>query len=87
MERLSLEDPEGGPVETASRSDLCHEIRVAMRELPEKFRSILVLRELEGLAYTEISEILGISKGTVESRLFRARARLKERLERALKDL
>ena len=87
MGRLPLEDPDGGPIETASRSDLQREIRLAMQELPEKFRSILVLRELEGLAYTEISEVLGISKGTVESRLFRARARLKDRLERALKDL
>ena len=41
---------------------------------------MLVLREFEDLSYQEIADTLGISIGTVESRLFRARARFKERL-------
>jgi RNA polymerase sigma-70 factor (ECF subfamily) len=49
-------------------------------ELPEIFRTVLVLREFEELAYQEIADLLGISIGTVESRLFRARARFRERL-------
>lgn len=51
-----------------------------LAELPEIFRTVLVLREFEELAYQEIADLLGISIGTVESRLFRARARFRERL-------
>jgi RNA polymerase sigma-70 factor (ECF subfamily) len=57
-------------------------VREAVEALPPRFRAVLVLREVEGLRYEEIAEILDISLGTVESRLFRARRRLKARLER-----
>jgi len=57
-----------------------HEV---LLELPEIFHTVIVMREFEGLAYQEIADILGISIGTVESRLFRARARFKEHLLRA----
>ena len=56
-------------------------VRRAVAALPAVFRSVLVLRELEGLRYEEIAQILGLSLGTVESRLFRARRRLKALLE------
>ncbi len=49
-------------------------------EMPEIFRTVLVLREFEDMAYQDIADVLGISIGTVESRLFRARARFKEKL-------
>jgi RNA polymerase sigma-70 factor (ECF subfamily) len=52
--------------------------REALDELPEIFRTALVLREFEEMAYQDIADLLGISIGTVESRLFRARARFKE---------
>lgn len=52
--------------------------RAVVDQLPEKFRTILVLREFEGLAYNEIAEVLGCQLGTVESRLFRARKRFKD---------
>ena len=48
--------------------------------MPEIFRTVLVMRELEEMAYQEIADVLDISIGTVESRLFRARARFKEKL-------
>jgi len=51
-----------------------------LSELPEIFRTVLVLREFEQMAYQEIADLLGISIGTVESRLFRARARFRDRL-------
>ena len=47
--------------------------------LPGKFRQVLVLREIEGCSYEEMAEILGIPRGTVESRLFRARKMLKDK--------
>ncbi len=49
--------------------------------MPEKYRTMLVLREYEGLSYEELARVLGLAKGTVESRLFRARERLKALLE------
>jgi RNA polymerase sigma-70 factor (ECF subfamily) len=48
----------------------------ALQELPAEFREAIVLRELEGLSYKEISEIANVPVGTVMSRLARARARL-----------
>jgi RNA polymerase sigma-70 factor (ECF subfamily) len=48
--------------------------------MPEIFRTVLVMREFEEMAYQDIADVLGISIGTVESRLFRARARFKEKL-------
>lgn len=68
------------PAEEFSRQDLRGAVREAMARLPEKFRTILVLRELEGLAYEEIADVLAISLGTVESRIFRAREKLKKLL-------
>lgn len=56
------------------------EVVEAIDDLPEEFRLVLVLSDLEGLAYQEIAEIVGIPVGTVKSRLFRARRRLQERL-------
>jgi RNA polymerase sigma-70 factor (ECF subfamily) len=58
-------------------------VRRAVQALPSKFRAVLVLREIEGLRYEEIASILDLSLGTVESRLFRARRRLKILLTRA----
>ena len=79
---LPLADGADSPDQGLHNKDLRAEVRMAMGHLPEKFRTILVLRELEGLQYEEISAVLRISKGTVESRLFRARAKLKIELER-----
>ena len=55
----------------------------AMNHLPDRLREVLALRELEGLSYREIAEVVGIPKGTVMSTLFRAR----ERFRRAASDL
>jgi RNA polymerase sigma-70 factor (ECF subfamily) len=52
----------------------------ALKGLPEEGRAAFVLRELEGLSYDEIAEALKIKKGTVSSRLFHARKRLRQGL-------
>lgn len=56
---------------------ITHEI---LEGMPEIFRTVLIMREFEDMAYQDIADVLGISIGTVESRLFRARARFKEKL-------
>ena len=61
--------------------------RQVLDTLPEKYRTILVLREYEDMAYNDIAKVLECSIGTVESRLFRARHRFKEALERKHPDL
>jgi RNA polymerase sigma-70 factor (ECF subfamily) len=61
--------------------------REVLETLPEKYRTILLLREFEDLSYTDMAEVLECSIGTVESRLFRARQRFKEALTRLHPDL
>ncbi len=62
------------------KSEIVEITRSVLQELPDIFRDVLILRELEGLSYQEIAESLEISIGTVESRIFRARAKFKEKL-------
>lgn len=56
---------------------ITHEV---LEELPEIFRTVLVLREFEEMAYQDIADVLEVSIGTVESRLFRARNKFKQKL-------
>jgi RNA polymerase sigma factor (sigma-70 family) len=55
-------------------------LRHALEELPEEFREVIVMRELEGMGYKEIAEVAGVPIGTVMSRLARARQRLQRLL-------
>ncbi len=71
-----------GPRQQASRRELREAVRRAISDLSPRYREILTLRELQGLTYNEVATVLRISIGTVESRLHRARAKLKTRLER-----
>lgn len=64
------------------REEVARITHAVLAELPEIFRTVLVLREFEDQSYQEMADLLGISIGTVESRLFRARARFKETLTR-----
>ena len=59
-------------------SDRQADIETMLNTLSAEHREVLVLRELQGLSYKEIADVLGIPQGTVESRLFRARQQLKE---------
>jgi RNA polymerase sigma-70 factor, ECF subfamily len=64
-------------LEAKELSELTHEV---LSHLPDIFRTVLVMREFDDMAYQEIADTLEISIGTVESRLFRARARFKDKL-------
>lgn len=57
-------------------------VQAALMTLDEESRAVVVLREIKGMSYTEISEALTLPEGTVKSRLFRARTVLKSKLAR-----
>jgi RNA polymerase sigma-70 factor (ECF subfamily) len=73
---LPLPDPGESPEQYAERADLRRLLESALAELPEDLRTILVLQQL-GMDYPELAEVLGIPLGTVKSRLFRARERMR----------
>ncbi|MEZ4239687.1 MAG: sigma-70 family RNA polymerase sigma factor [Myxococcota bacterium] len=68
------------PSRQLERKQLFARIMEAMDELPEDQRQVILLRELEGLQYKEIAEVMGIPEGTVMSRLFYARKKLQKLL-------
>ncbi len=68
------------PDASLAQSEVAAITQEVLAGLPDIFRTVLVLREFEELSYQEIADVLGISIGTIESRLFRARARFRERL-------
>jgi RNA polymerase sigma-70 factor, ECF subfamily len=68
------------PADVAQRADVARAIQQALDDLPPYHRGVIVMRELEGMSYQEIAEAMGVSKGTVMSRLFHAR----QKLQRAL---
>jgi RNA polymerase sigma-70 factor, ECF subfamily len=64
------------PQANALRRELGEQLEHALRQLPEKHRAILILREVDGLSYEELAETLEVPVGTVMSRLFHARAKM-----------
>lgn len=68
------------PRRTMERQQLYGRIMDAMEKLPDDQRQVVLLRELEGLSYKEISEVMDIPEGTVMSRLFYARKKLQKLL-------
>ena len=87
IEQDDREAGHGGAAEPLIEEEMRRVTREVLETLPEKYRTILILREYEDLSYTEMSDVLACSIGTVESRLFRARKRFKEALERNHPDL
>lgn len=69
------------PDDHLATSEFYECLRIAIADLPEAFRTTIVLREIEGMAYEEIAEITGVSLGTVKSRIARARAKLQSVLQ------
>jgi RNA polymerase sigma-70 factor, ECF subfamily len=83
-ELVDVPDAGVDPMESLESAELTRALEVAIGELPEERRIIVVLRDVQGLAYEEIAAALGIELGTVRSRLHRARMELKDKLERFL---
>lgn len=79
-----LSRPDGAdPLDVVHRGQLADRIGKALEALPPYHRGVIVMREVEGLSYEEMAEAMGVSKGTIMSRLFHAR----QKLQRALADL
>lgn len=87
---LSVEDGEmdweiasttPGPDEDMTTREFYDQLRTAIADLPEVFRTTIVMREIQGMAYEEIAELTGVSLGTVKSRIARARFRLQSQLQ------
>jgi len=69
-----------GPAERAHHNEVAVAVREAVGELPDEFRHAVLLRDLQGLSYEEIAEILELPPGTVRSRIHRGRLILQDKL-------
>ncbi|MGI5859662.1 MAG: sigma-70 family RNA polymerase sigma factor [Tepidanaerobacteraceae bacterium] len=69
------------PEEYVERRELKQALMKAINTLPEEQRMCVILRDIQGFSYTEISDILICSLGTIKSRLYRGRRALKEKLK------
>ncbi len=71
---IAAEQP--SPDQNMSTREFYEQLQAAIADLPEVFRTTIVMREIQGLSYEEIADITQVSLGTVKSRIARARARL-----------
>jgi RNA polymerase sigma-70 factor (ECF subfamily) len=72
---------DANPGRTVERRELSDKIRQALDTLPEYHRAVILLREVEGMSYEEMAEVLDVPKGTIMSRLFHARRKMQEQLQ------
>ncbi len=77
-------DPE--PDERLHANETRRQIERAIAELPDEYRVVVVLKDMEGLGYADVGRALGCSRGTVKSRLHRARLQLRQKLQGLLTD-
>jgi RNA polymerase sigma-70 factor (ECF subfamily) len=72
-----LVDPGESPFDMAVHTENRSRVEAALAQVPEPFRTTLILRDIEGFVYEEVAEMQGVNLGTVKSRLVRGRAHLK----------
>src|SRR5262249_17172517 len=77
----TLADPGESPLEVFAHQEIRARVELELQQVAEPYRTTVVLRDIEGLSYEEIAEVLEISLGTVKSRLIRGRDALRKRLE------
>jgi RNA polymerase sigma-70 factor (ECF subfamily) len=79
--RIEIEDLGATPFEQLAALEIQVAVHGALQQVPDVFRSAVILRDLEGLSYEEVAEVLQCSIGTVKSRILRGRRALREILE------
>jgi RNA polymerase sigma-70 factor (ECF subfamily) len=77
---------DGAPSERLERQERVGQVQAALAAMSEEHRTVLVLREMDGLCYDTIAEVLELPVGTVRSRLHRARLELREQLKEVLQE-
>ncbi|MBL7219149.1 MAG: sigma-70 family RNA polymerase sigma factor [Phycisphaerae bacterium] len=75
-----------GPQEAAVAAETNQRVMIALSELDEEFRLVIVLRDIEEMDYAQVADVMNVPVGTVKSRLHRARAMLRDRLRGLLDD-
>jgi RNA polymerase sigma-70 factor (ECF subfamily) len=83
---IEIEDLGATPFDQLAAHEVQSAVQGALQQVPDVFRSAVILRDLEGLSYEEVAEVLDCSVGTVKSRILRGRRALKEILEPMLGD-
>lgn len=83
---LEIEDAGSTPFDQAASHEVQHAVQQALLKVPEVFRSAVILRDLEGMSYEEVAEVLMVTAGTVKSRILRGRRMLREILDPLLRD-
>jgi RNA polymerase sigma-70 factor, ECF subfamily len=83
---IEIEDLAQTPFDQFAAHEIQAAVQRALQQIPEVFRSAVILRDLEGLAYEEVAEVLECSVGTVKSRILRGRRALKDLLEPLLNE-
>jgi RNA polymerase sigma-70 factor (ECF subfamily) len=78
---IEIEDLGATPFDQLAAHEVQQAVQQALQEIPQVFRGAVILRDLEGLSYEEIAEVLECSVGTVKSRILRGRRALKDLLE------
>jgi len=83
----TLVDRGESPLEIFAHEEIRARVESELKQVSEPYRTTVVLRDIEGLAYEEIADVLQVSLGTVKSRLIRGRDALKKRLEPFVREL
>jgi RNA polymerase sigma-70 factor (ECF subfamily) len=83
---LEIEDASSTPFDQAASHEVQVAVQQALLKVPGVFRSAVILRDLEGMSYEEVSEVLGVSVGTVKSRILRGRRMLRQILDPVLRN-
>jgi RNA polymerase sigma-70 factor, ECF subfamily len=78
---IEIEDSGATPFDLMAAQEIQEVVQNALQQIPEVFRSAVILRDLEGLSYEEVAEVLECGVGTVKSRILRGRRVLKELLD------